>query len=72
VVEPVDLVQVDVLGAEAAQAVVDLGEDRLARRPAAVRALAHRPVHLRRDDHVVAVDAEVLQRAPEELLAGAA
>ena len=69
-VEPVDLVQVDEVGAQPAQAVVDLGQDRLAGQPDAVRPLAHRTVHLRRDDDLVAVHAEILQRPAEELLAG--
>ena len=61
-VHAVDLVEVDVVGAEPAQAVVDLGEDRLARQAGAVGSGAHRVADLRGDDDVVAVG-EVL-RAP--------
>jgi hypothetical protein len=65
----VDLVQVDIVGAEAAQAVVDLGQDRLAGQARAVGARAHRVPDLGGDDDVVAVG-EVLQRPAEDLLAG--
>ena len=42
VVPAVDLVEVDVIGAEPPQAGVDLGHDRLARQALAVGVLAHR------------------------------
>jgi hypothetical protein len=66
----VDLVEVDVVGAQPAQAVVDLAQDRLARQPAAVRPLAHLAEDLGGDHHLVA-PGEVAQRAAENLLAGA-
>ena len=42
VVPAMDLVEIDVVGAQPAQAGVDLGHDGLARQAAAVRVLAHR------------------------------
>ena len=59
------------LGAEPPQRLVDLGQDRLARQPRAVRARPHPAVHLGGDDDVLAAR-EVAQRAPGELLARAA
>ena len=53
-VGPVDLVQVDVVGAEAAQAVLDLADDPAARVAALVRVVAHRAVDLRGEHDVVA------------------
>jgi hypothetical protein len=51
----VDLVEVDPVGAEPAQRVVDLADDPAARIAAPVRdLLAHREVHLGREDDVVA------------------
>ena len=52
-VGPVGLVQVDVVGAEAAEAVLDLLDDPSARRAALVRVLAHRRHELRRQDDLV-------------------
>src|SRR5262249_36744847 len=43
---PMDLVEVDPVGAEAAQAVVDLVRDPAARVPVLVRVVAHLPLHL--------------------------
>jgi hypothetical protein len=68
VVVAVHLVQVDVVGAEPPEAVVDLGHDRLARQASAVGAWPHRVAQLGRDDDVVPVG-EVAQRPPEDLLA---
>jgi hypothetical protein len=70
VVVAVDLVEVDVVRAEAAQRVVDLGHDRFARQAAAVGSQPHRMAQLGGDHHGVAVG-EVLERAAEDLLAGA-
>ena len=70
VVPAVDLVQVDVVGAEPAQAGVDLGHDRLARQPGAVRARAHPAVDLG-GDHDFVAPREVGQRTADDLLAGA-
>jgi hypothetical protein len=69
VVVAVDLVEVDVVGAQPPQRMVDLGHDRLAGQPLPVRAGTHRVAQLGRDDDVVAVG-EVLERAAEDLLAG--
>ena len=68
VVQAVDLVEIDVVHAEPAQAVVDLGHDRLARQAGAVRAGAHPAIDLGGDDDLVAAG-EVLDRAAEDLLA---
>ena len=61
-VGPVDLVQVDVVGAEPAQAVLALADDPTARVARQVRVLAHRAVHLRREHDVVAATGERLAR----------
>lgn len=68
-VQAVDLVEVDVVGAEAAQAVIDLGKDRLARQAGTVRTRAHRVPDLCGDEDVVAVG-EVIQRPAQDLFAG--
>ena len=60
-----DLVQVDVIGAEAAQAVLDLPHDPDARVPLVVASRTHPAVHLRGEDHLVA---PALQRAADDLL----
>ena len=72
VVETVNLVQVDVVGTETTQAVVDLGEDCLTGQAAAVGTRPHRAVHLCCDHDFVAFDTERLERATEKLLAGPA
>src|SRR5580692_6490062 len=64
-VRPVDLVQVDVVGLQAAQRVLDLGHDPAARVAALVRVGAHRAVHLGREHDVVAAS---LQRLADDLL----
>ena len=65
-----DLVEVDVVGAESAQAGIDLGEDRLARQPGGVVPASHGREHLRGDHHLVAAR-EVRDRAPDDRLARA-
>ena len=70
VVEPVDHVDVHVVGAEPPQAVVDLGHDGLAGQALAVGPGAHRVPDLCADHHVVAVGV-IVQRPAEDLLAGA-
>ena len=60
VVEAVDLVEVDPVGAEPAQAGLALLDDPAARVAALVRAFAHRPVHLRREHDLVAASFERL------------
>ena len=71
VVPAVDLVEIDVIGSEAAQRTVDRRHDVLARQPAVVRVVAHRVEQFRRDDDGVAVG-EVADRAAENLLGDAA
>ena len=70
VIEAVDLVEIDVIGAEPAQAVVDGVQDVLARQAALVRVVAHRVEDLGGDDDAVA-RGEVLQRAPSDFFAHA-
>lgn len=69
-VPAVDLVEVDVVGAQTAQAVVDLGHDRLAGQPATVGPRPHLAVHLGGQHDLVAAG-EVGQRPADDLLAGA-
>jgi hypothetical protein len=64
------LVEVDIVHAKPAQAVVDFGEDRLARQPSAVGAGTHPAIDLGGDDHLVAAG-EILDRAAENFLAAA-
>ena len=59
------LVQVDPVGTQAAQAVLDRGEDPPPRVAAAVAALAHLEVHLGRQHHLVPAAA---QRFADDLL----
>ncbi len=66
----VDLVEVDVVGAEAAEAVVDLGHDRLAGQAVRVGSRPHPPVHLGRE-HDLVTPGEVGERPADDLLAGA-
>src|SRR5690349_10483193 len=70
IIPAVDLVQVDVVGAEAPQAVVDLTHNRLARQATAVGSRPHLPIDLGRDHDLVAAG-EILDRAAEDLLAAA-
>ena len=70
VVPAVDLIQVDVVHAEAAQAIVNAGEDGLAREAAAVRRLAPGVIDLGGHHDLVAAS-QLLERAAGELLAGA-
>src|ERR1700726_2218287 len=65
---PIALVEVDVIHAEAAEAGVDLGKDRVARKPGAVRAGAHASVYLGGDDNLVAAG-KVPDCATEDLFA---
>ena len=70
VIEAVDLIEVDVIGAEAAQAGVDGVVDVFAREAALVGVVAHRVEDLGGDDDAVA-RGEVLQRAAGDLFADA-
>jgi hypothetical protein len=69
-VPAVDDVQVDVVGAQPAQAVVNLYEDRLTPQPSAVGVRPHLAEDLGCDDHLVASDLLEQYRA-EDFLAGA-
>ena len=66
----VDLVEVDPVGAEAAQAVLDLADDPAPRVAELVGVVAHRAVDLGREDHVVAAAAG--ERLADDLLGLAA
>src|SRR5258705_382262 len=70
VVPAVDLIEIDVIGAEAPQAGVDLHHDCLARQAGAVWSGSHPPVDLGRDDDRVAAG-EILHCAAEDLFAAA-
>ena len=63
-----DLQQIDILHAEATQAVVDGTQDLRARQP--LRQIAHLMVNLGGDDHGIAAGV-LAQRAPEDLFAAA-
>ena len=71
VIPAVDLVEIDIIGSEAAEAVIDGMHDVLARKPALVGIVAHRVEHLGGDDHAVARGSEILERAPQNFLAHA-
>ena len=71
VVPAVNLVEVDVVGLEAAQALVELEEDRFAREAAAVGLVAHDAVDLGGDDDGFAAGVG-LEEAAEDLFAVAA
>jgi hypothetical protein len=68
VIPAMDLVKVDVLGSKPLQAVIDLGQDRLARQPLAVRSFTHLAVQFGGDDDLVAIG-ELPQGTAEDLLA---
>ena len=68
-VEAVDLVEVDIIGAEPLQAGIHLGQDRFAREARAVGAGPHAMIDLGGDHDFLAPD-EVLQRPPDDFLAG--
>jgi hypothetical protein len=56
----VDLVEVDVVGLQAAQRVLDLGDDPAPRVALLIRVIAHRAVHLGGQHDVVAAPLERL------------
>src|SRR3984893_11666141 len=70
VIPAVDLIEVDVIGAETPQAVIDLAHDRLARQATSVGSLAHASVDFGCDDNLVAAG-EVPNRSPKDFLAAA-
>jgi hypothetical protein len=65
-----DLVEIDIVGAQALQAGVDLVEDGLARQAAAIGAGAHLHIDLGRQHDLLALG-EIAQGAADDLLAGA-
>ena len=69
-IEAVDLVEVDVVRAEAPQRGVDRLHDVLARQALGVGARSHRPMHLGRDHHLRSLGV-FLERAADDLLARA-
>ncbi len=70
VIPAVDLVEVDVIGAEAAEAVIDFGEDCFAREAGAVDIGPHAAVDLRGEDDRVA-RGHFLEQLADDLFAGA-
>ena len=64
-VRSVDLVQVDVVGLQAAQRVLDRGHDPAPRGALLIGIVAHRAAELRREDHAVAAP---LERLADDLL----
>src|SRR5437016_11084610 len=70
VVPAMDLIEIDVIGAEAPQARIDFGHDRLARQAGAIGARPHPAIDLGSDDDLVS-SGEILDRTPENLLAAA-
>jgi hypothetical protein len=69
-VEAVDLVQVDVVGAEAGQRGVDLLHDRLARESGSAWAVMHLEEHLGGEDDLVSAGV-LLQCSPDDLFRAA-
>ncbi len=69
-VEAVDLVEIDIVGAEAAQAVVDLSKDRGAGQALAVRAGTHAAEYFGRE-HSFLAGRQFLQQGASYLFAGA-
>ena len=67
-IEAMDLVEVDIIGAEPAQALIDLEQDVFAGQTGAIRAGAHSIKDLSGDDHFLA-SREIVERAAENLLA---
>src|SRR5215213_9757589 len=63
-----DLVEIDVIGAEAMKTIINLDHDRLARQAGAIGSRSHPTIHLGGDDHLVA-PGEVLDGSAEDLLA---
>ena len=59
-IEAMDLIQVDVIGTQPLQAVVDRMHDVLAGQPPVVRVISHRHVDLRRHNDAIAARPEVL------------
>ena len=70
VVPAMDLVEVDIIHAEAAEALIDLDHDRFARQAGAIGSGSHAAVDFGRDDDLVA-PGEVIDRTAEDLLAPA-
>ena len=54
VIPAMDLIEIDIIHAEPAEAVVDLGHDRLARKALAIGVLPHLPVDLGGQDKLIA------------------
>src|SRR5207249_570082 len=68
-IESMDLIKVDVIRAEPAQAVVDRMHDVLAGQSAVIRVVTHRHINFGGNDEPVAARCKILQRAAENLLA---
>src|SRR3546814_3513673 len=62
-----ELIEIDIIGLQSIQALVDRIHDMPARRAAVVRAGAHRSMNLGGDHHVLTLDAEILESLAEQL-----
>src|SRR5262249_54357332 len=67
-VETVDLIEVDMIHAEPTQAIVDLDEDRLPRKPGTIRAGTHPAINLGGDHNLIATR-EIPDCAAEDFFA---
>src|SRR5262249_50482559 len=67
-IKAMDLVEVDIIGAESAQALIDFEQDVLAGQTGAIGAGAHSVKDLGGNDHLLA-SREILERAAENLFA---
>src|SRR5580692_1609952 len=65
-----NLIEIDKVGSETTQAVIQFAKDRLARQPRPVRTRPHPAIDLGRD-HDILASRELLQRAAQNLLRGA-
>ena len=68
-VPAMDLIQIDVVGAESLQTLIDLMHDRLAGETLAKATFAHPPAHLRSDNDVLAIR-HIGKGSADDLFAG--
>src|SRR6202166_1638809 len=69
VIPAVDLIQVDVVGSETAQALLEFIKDFLPRKALTIRLVAHEGMHLGRDDYGLAAGM-CAKKSPKDLFAG--
>src|ERR1700678_4524589 len=70
IVPAMDLIEIDVIGAETAQARINLGHDGLARNAHAVWTGTHAEIDFGGDRHLLA-SCELFKRSPDDFFAGA-